>query len=99
MFLIALLDDYQSVALRLADWSSLGPRAEVRAFSDHLDVAPGSKGPTNRMWSRLKVRMIEGDELWFFVRPPDSLGRPSDQAGYVLVRDGHPIDYVHTALN
>jgi phosphoglycerate dehydrogenase-like enzyme len=37
MFLIALLDDYQSVALRLADWSSLRPRAEVRAFSDHIE--------------------------------------------------------------
>ncbi len=33
---IALLDDYQSVALGLADWDRLGPHAEVRAFADHL---------------------------------------------------------------
>jgi len=37
MFRIALLDDYQDVALRLADWSSLKPRAEVTAFSDHIE--------------------------------------------------------------
>ena len=37
MFRIALLDDYQGVALRLADWSSLQPRAEVTAFSDHIE--------------------------------------------------------------
>lgn len=37
MFRIALLDDYQSVALQLADWESLRPRAEVTAFSDHIE--------------------------------------------------------------
>lgn len=34
MFRVALLDDYQDVALGLADWSSLSPHAEVVAF-DH----------------------------------------------------------------
>ena len=33
---IAILDDYQSVALTLADWSSVEARAEVTVFSDHL---------------------------------------------------------------
>jgi phosphoglycerate dehydrogenase-like enzyme len=33
---IALLDDYQSVALRYADWSSLPAGTEVVAFADHL---------------------------------------------------------------
>ena len=37
MFRVALLDDYQNVALGLADWSSLLPRAEVVAFADHID--------------------------------------------------------------
>lgn len=37
MFRVALLDDYQNVALKLADWSSLGPRVEVTAFADHID--------------------------------------------------------------
>ena len=34
---VALLDDYQSVALSMADWDSLPPGVEVTAFSDHLD--------------------------------------------------------------
>jgi len=33
---IAILDDYQGVALRMADWSILDGRAEVVAFDDHL---------------------------------------------------------------
>ena len=33
---IAILDDYQSVALTMADWSPVQQRAEVTVFSDHL---------------------------------------------------------------
>jgi phosphoglycerate dehydrogenase-like enzyme len=37
MMNVALLDDYQSVAMKMADWQSLAPRATVTAFPDHLD--------------------------------------------------------------
>ena len=33
---VALLDDYQGVALAMADWAALGPRAAVEAFRDHV---------------------------------------------------------------
>lgn len=33
---IAILDDYQNVALHMADWSALPKDVEVRVFSDHL---------------------------------------------------------------
>jgi phosphoglycerate dehydrogenase-like enzyme len=33
---IAVLDDYQDVALRMADWSALRDRATVAVFNDHL---------------------------------------------------------------
>jgi phosphoglycerate dehydrogenase-like enzyme len=33
---IAVLDDYQSVALKMADWSAVAARAQVDVFSDHL---------------------------------------------------------------
>src|SRR6202166_1162453 len=35
-FRIAVLDDYQNVALSLADWSMLDRRANVTVFNDHL---------------------------------------------------------------
>jgi phosphoglycerate dehydrogenase-like enzyme len=35
-FRIAILDDYQNVALSLADWSVLDGRATVTVFNDHL---------------------------------------------------------------
>ena len=34
---IAILDDYQNVALDMADWGSLPADAEITVFNDHLD--------------------------------------------------------------
>jgi phosphoglycerate dehydrogenase-like enzyme len=33
---VAILDDYQNVALRLADWSAVARHAEITVFNDHL---------------------------------------------------------------
>ena len=33
---VALLDDYQQVALQSADWDSLSPECSVAVFHDHL---------------------------------------------------------------
>jgi hypothetical protein len=33
---IAILDDYQNVALEVADWSALSKRADITVFSDHV---------------------------------------------------------------
>src|SRR5260370_42588292 len=33
---IAILDDYQSVALTMADWSPLSEKAEITVFNDHV---------------------------------------------------------------
>ncbi|MEA3161315.1 MAG: hypothetical protein QOD95_2863 [Gammaproteobacteria bacterium] len=33
---IAVLDDYQDVALRMADWSGLADRAQIDVYNDHL---------------------------------------------------------------
>jgi phosphoglycerate dehydrogenase-like enzyme len=35
---IAVLDDYQGVALKLADWSAVKQRAEVTVFQDHVST-------------------------------------------------------------
>ena len=36
MIRVAVLDDYQGVALQLADWTSVTKRAQVDVFNDHL---------------------------------------------------------------
>jgi phosphoglycerate dehydrogenase-like enzyme len=36
---VAVLDDYQNVALESADWSMLRDRAEITVFQDHVDDA------------------------------------------------------------
>ena len=33
---VAILDDYQNVALRLADWSAVARRSEITVFTDHV---------------------------------------------------------------
>ena len=56
-FRIAVLDDYQSVALSLANWSVLDGRAMVTVFNDHLaDPSSRSRAPSWRSmteWRRL----------------------------------------------
>lgn len=39
MVKIAILDDYQGVALEMADWSPLAGRAEIVVYNDHLSDA------------------------------------------------------------
>jgi hypothetical protein len=36
MMKIAILDDYQNVGLRMADWLALSERAEIPVFNDHV---------------------------------------------------------------
>src|SRR5205085_4147750 len=33
---IAILDDYQNVALKMADWSAVSGRAAITVFNDHV---------------------------------------------------------------
>jgi len=47
-FSIAILDDYQDVALSLADWSMLDEWAAVTVFNDHL---ADSDAVVERLWS------------------------------------------------
>jgi phosphoglycerate dehydrogenase-like enzyme len=37
MLRVGILDDYQGVALRMADWQSLHPAAQMQSFIDHVD--------------------------------------------------------------
>jgi phosphoglycerate dehydrogenase-like enzyme len=36
MMRVAVLDDYQAAALRLADWASLHPKAQIESISQHI---------------------------------------------------------------
>jgi len=33
---VAILDDYQNVAFKTADWSAVASRAEINVFNDHI---------------------------------------------------------------
>src|SRR4030088_1609079 len=34
---IAILDDYQNVALSIADWSTVAKKTDITVFNDHID--------------------------------------------------------------
>ena len=40
---IAILDDYQNVALKLADWSGVRRRAEINVFTTTSPIPPADK--------------------------------------------------------
>ena len=47
---VAVLDDYQEVALGSADWSALVGRADVTVFTDHI----ADSGDLAGRWRRTK---------------------------------------------
>ena len=76
-FRIAVLDDYQHVALSLADWSVLDARATVIVFSDHLadsDVVVERLQPFR---DRLRDAGAHADDAYYHralaQAPPDRL--------------------------
>ena len=50
---VAILDDYQSVAMESADWSTLPQGAQVEVFKDHLADTGALVGPASRGGSGL----------------------------------------------
>lgn len=40
---VAILDDYQNVALKLADWSGVRRRAEINVFNATSPIPPADK--------------------------------------------------------
>jgi hypothetical protein len=50
-------------------------------------------------WMRLKVQMIDGDELWYFSSPAPSWQHLWGRGGIALVRGGKTIDGIVTVKN
>ena len=46
---IAILDDYQNIALSSADWSSVTSRADITVFTDTLPFSPFASPSTQRI--------------------------------------------------
>ena len=73
---VAVLDDYQNAALRLADWSVLDGRAALTVFNDHLAdtdavVALDSQGDMLKTLSHLDRFNPETDDRLIIVNPAD----------------------------
>jgi hypothetical protein len=56
-------------------------------------------GYCNHDWEALKMKMLPGDELWFWSSDPEDWKRLMGWEGIALVRDGEIIDSFFTAMN
>lgn len=52
-----------------------------------------------RNWDRIKVRMVNDDELWAFRSPPDDWRRLAGREGVALIRRGRPIAKIVTLMS
>jgi hypothetical protein len=75
---IAVLDDYQRVALSLADWATLASRASITVFHDHLSDADDV------------VRRLTPFNVVCVMRERTGLGRPARLKGRAFRRVGLP---------
>jgi hypothetical protein len=81
--------------------------AEFEAFGEQAD--PLSEGApavlrfggdqAMRKRAALKVRMLEGDEIWSFTSPPDTWRNLFGRAGIVLIRDDRVVAHIVTLMN
>jgi hypothetical protein len=81
-FRIAVLDDYQDVALSHADWSVLNARATVSVFNDHLadSDAVVERQQHSRPGTRYQTDLSDAE--WRVIAPqlpkPCATGRPRE---------------------
>ena len=71
--------------------------------SDHIPSQPERHGsPESRVlreWENMKVRMLENDQLWYFISPTATWEKLGGRTGITLVRNGRPIEFVVTVMN
>ena len=59
----------------------------------------GEWSPYRGAFSRITLRMRDGDELWTFVSPPETWRRLMGRQGVTLVRQGKAIEHVVLKMN
>jgi phosphoglycerate dehydrogenase-like enzyme len=103
MFRIAILDDYQNVALELADWSLLADRATLTVFNDHVSEFPEIVErllPFDVLCVMRERTPLSGDVLARLPRLKliASTGRQNSSIDLAAAAD-HNIDVMHTAYD
>ena len=74
---VAILDDYQNVALQMADWSPLAGRATITVFNDHLDepdALAARLAPALWLWLELCVVSPASHQAACFTRSAGAAG-------------------------
>ena len=61
MFKAAVLDDYQNVASRMADWDKLADRISFEFFSDHII----NEGEISNRFSKFDILIINRERTPF----------------------------------
>jgi len=72
-------------------------KKELRPLSENGEVIPF--GDLNKKWEKFKSSRIEGDCIVFFKTDDESWAKLYGREGYILVRDGQPIDAITVRLN
>lgn len=89
--------DWLKRRIDLAEFERQGDGADPMA--DGAPAALFLGDLKSREWDALKVRMVEGDEVWTFSSPPETWAKLFGRAGVALVRGGKAVYHVTTAMN
>ena len=85
--------DWLEEKIRLAD---LGCETGNAGF---VNDKSGDWTPYREAFSRIALRMRDGDELWTFTSPPETWRRRMGRRGVTLVRQGKAIEHVVLEMN
>jgi hypothetical protein len=86
--------DWLEERIRLADL-----RCETETGRGSVNDNSGEWTPYREAFSRIALRMRDGDELWTFASPPDTWRALMGRRGVALVRQGKVIEQVVLEMN
>jgi len=72
-------------------------KEELRPLSENGEVVPF--GDLNKKWEKFKSSRIEDDCVVYFKTDDESSAKLYGREGYILVRNGQPIDAITVRLN
>jgi hypothetical protein len=72
----------------------LTQREENRPAAQHRDVPPMTALRIRREWEKLRSRLAEGEELWFFTNPSNTWKKLGHHTGYARVANGRIVESV-----
>jgi hypothetical protein len=72
----------------------LTQQVDNKPAAQHRDLSPMTALRIRREWEKLRSRLGEGEQLWYFINPSNTWKKLGKHTGYARVKDGRILESV-----